>query len=62
MRLHEIIADDEIVEETGTTKPKGPLDAEAWRRESERRRKLAQRISDTQADCTKKLNKLRSQV
>lgn len=56
MRLREIIG------ETGTTKPKGPMDAEAWHRESERRRRFGQRVRDAQAACVKKVNDLKSRM
>lgn len=49
----------EIVGETCTTKPKSPMDADAWRRESERRRKADQRIADAKADCARKVQRIR---
>lgn len=49
----------EIIGATGTIKPKVRLDTKAWRRESERRRKVNQRMAHAKADCARKVARIR---
>lgn len=63
MRLHEITRRSAKVREgTNTIKPNGSLDADQWRRKSERMARVQQQMRDENERHGKKLRDLRSRT
>ncbi len=63
MRLHEITRRSaKVGEGTNTIKPSGSLDADQWRRKSERMARVQQQMRDENERHGKKLRDLRSRT